>query len=75
MIRRHLVSAAAVVTLAAGCGALAAAPAHASVSVIYCTGWQHATYDPGVTNTERLSTVTTDDYLNVLTSTALPGAA
>src|ERR1700722_12107383 len=59
MIKRHLVSAGAAV-------ALAAAPAHAAVSGISCTGWQHATYDPGVTNTEQLSTVTYHDYLNII---------
>ena len=66
MIIKRLASAAAVVTLAAGCAALAATPAHASVSGISCTGWQHATYDPGLTNTEQFSTVTTDDDLNVI---------
>ena len=67
MIRRHLVSAAAVVTLAVGYSeVLAAAPAHASVSGISCTGWQHATYDPGATNTEQVSMVTYDDYLNII---------
>jgi hypothetical protein len=65
MIKKHLVAAVAAVTLAAGCAVLAAAPAHASVSGISCTGWQHATYDPGVTNTSQFSTVTTDDDLNV----------
>lgn len=66
MTRKHLISVATVVMLAAGCAVLAAAPAHADVSGISCTGWQHATYDPGVTNTEQFSTVTTDDDLNVI---------
>lgn len=74
MIKRHLVSAAAAVALAAGCAALAAAPAHAAVSGISCTGWQHDTYDPGATNTEQVTTVTFDDYLNIINGNSPTGS-
>jgi hypothetical protein len=74
MIRNRLVSAAAALTLAAGTVALVAAPAHASVSSITCTGWQHDTYTPGLTNNLQLITISIDDDLNVIDDNSPAGS-
>jgi hypothetical protein len=43
-----------------------AAPAHASLPGISCTGWTHASYTPGLTTTVRPTTVVVDGDLNVI---------
>ena len=67
MDRKRLASWIAVPALAAGTTAwTAAAPAHAAVTAMSCTGWDHATFSPGLTDTLRSTTVTNDEDLNVL---------
>lgn len=43
-----------------------AAPAHAAAAVLSCTGWSHTTYDPGLTNTVRPTTVVVHGDYNVI---------
>jgi hypothetical protein len=63
--KRQLASLAGVLGLALG-SALMAAPAHASTATITCTGWTHATYTPGLTNTAKSTAVVVDGDLNVI---------
>jgi hypothetical protein len=63
--KRQLAALAGVVGLALG-SAVLAAPAHASLATISCTGWTHATYTPGLTNTAKPTAVVVDGDLNVI---------
>lgn len=47
-------------------GAIVVTPAYASTAAISCTGWTHATYTPGLTNTVKPTTVVVDGNLNVI---------
>ena len=68
MGRKRLMSWIAVPAMAVGTSVLVAvAPAHSSaVTAISCTGWDHVTFSPGLTNTLRSTTVTNDEDLNVI---------
>lgn len=67
MDRKRLASWITVPAMAVGTSVLvAAAPAHSAVTAISCTGWDHATFSPGLTNTLRSTTVTNDEDLNVI---------
>jgi hypothetical protein len=63
--KRQFAALAAVLGLALG-SAMVAAPAHASTATISCTGWTHATYTPGLTDTAKPTTVVVDGNLNVI---------
>ncbi|HYS42306.1 MAG TPA: hypothetical protein VEO01_42345 [Pseudonocardiaceae bacterium] len=63
--RRELALLAGVVGLALG-SVVAAVPAYASTATISCTGWTHATYAPGLTNTAKSTSVVVDGDLNVI---------
>lgn len=63
--KRQLASLVGVVGLALA-GAVVAAPAYASITTISCTGWTHATYTPGLTNTAKSTAVVVDGDLNVI---------
>ena len=72
MIRkRQLASLASLLALVLGDAVAAAAPAHASSSAIFCTGWTSAgwtsaTYTPGLTNAVQHTTAVVDGDLNVI---------
>jgi hypothetical protein len=67
MIRkRQLASLVSLLAFVLGDAAAAAAPAHASSSAIFCTGWTSATYTPGLTNTVQHTTAVVDGDLNVI---------
>jgi hypothetical protein len=59
---RKLASLASVVGFALA-GVVAATPAYASLATISCTGWTHATYAPGLTNTAKSTAVVVDGDL------------
>lgn len=63
--KRRLASFAGVLGLALG-SAVLAVPAYASITTISCTGWTHATYTPGLTNTAKSTAVVVDGDLNVI---------
>jgi len=67
MIRkRQLASLVSLLAFVLGGAAAAAAPAHASSSAIFCTGWTSATYTPGLTNAAQHTTAVVDGDLNVI---------
>jgi hypothetical protein len=65
MIGRRLSLFVAMIALVVSTAALAA-PAHAAIASISCTGWQYDTYSPGLTNRLQSTTVVLDEDLNVL---------
>jgi hypothetical protein len=66
VIKKRLGWIASAMLLALAPAVLVAASADAASPSITCTGWDHDTYNPGVTNIAQPVAITTDEDLNVI---------